>query len=73
MMMIVMMHGEEEEKRNFGWKKRSEGMMTHKYMEYIVVLSINKSVELNEKQKVLMSSFDQGLTVNTSKHVCVGI
>ena len=29
----------------------------------IVVLSINKSVEPNEEQKVMMSSFDQGFTV----------
>jgi hypothetical protein len=38
-------------------------MMTHKYRGCIVVLSINKSVEPNEEQKVLMSSFDQGITV----------
>jgi hypothetical protein len=43
--------------------------MTHKYRGCIVVLSINKSVEPNEEQKVLMSSFDQGITVNTSKQV----
>jgi hypothetical protein len=48
-------------------------MMTHKYMGYMVVLSINKSVEPNEEQKVLMSSFDQGITVNTSKQVFKGI
>jgi hypothetical protein len=33
-------------------------LMTHKYRGCIVVLSINKSVEPNEEQKVLMSSFD---------------
>jgi hypothetical protein len=38
-----------------------------------VVLSINKSVEPNEKQKVLSSGFDQGFTVNTSKQVFRGI
>jgi hypothetical protein len=47
--------------------------MTHKYRGCIVVLSINKSVEPNEEQKVLMSSFDQGITVNTSKQVFRGI
>jgi hypothetical protein len=48
-------------------------MMTHKYRGCIVVLSINKSVEPNEEQKVLTSGFDQGLTVNTSKQVFKGI
>jgi hypothetical protein len=44
-------------------------LMTHKYRGCIVVLSINKSVEPNEEQKVLTSDFDQGFTVNTSKRV----
>jgi hypothetical protein len=44
-------------------------VMTHKYRGCIVVLSINKSVEPNEEQKVLMSGFDQGINVNTSKQV----
>jgi hypothetical protein len=44
-------------------------LMTHKYRGCIVVLSINKSVKPNEEQKVLMRSFDQGITVNTSKQV----
>jgi hypothetical protein len=48
-------------------------VMTHKYRGCIVVLSINKSVEPNEEQKVLMSGFDQGFTVNTSKQVFRGI
>jgi hypothetical protein len=48
-------------------------VMTHKYRGCIVVLSINKSVEPNEEQKVLTSSFDQGITVNTSKRVFRGI
>jgi hypothetical protein len=48
-------------------------LMTHKYRGFIVVLSINKSVEPNEEQKVLTSSFDQGFTVNTSKRVSKGI
>jgi hypothetical protein len=47
--------------------------MTHKYRGCIVVLSINKSVKSNEKQKVLTSSFDQGFTVNTSKRGSRGI
>jgi hypothetical protein len=42
-------------------------VMTHKYRGFIIVLSINKSVEPNEEQKVLMSGFDQGFTANTSK------
>jgi hypothetical protein len=33
-------------------------VMTHKYRRCIVILSINKSVEPNEKQKVLTSGFD---------------
>jgi hypothetical protein len=44
-------------------------LMTHKYRGCIIVLSINKSVESNEEQKVLTSGFDQGFTVNTSKQV----
>jgi hypothetical protein len=51
----------------------SSAMMTHKYRGCIVVLSINKSVEPNEEQKVLTSGFDQGLTVNTGKRVFRGI
>jgi hypothetical protein len=47
----------------------SRWVMTHKYRGCIVVLSINKSVEPNEEQKVLASGFDQGFTVNTSKWV----
>jgi hypothetical protein len=48
-------------------------VMTHKYRGCIVVLSINKSVDPNEEQKVLTSGFDQGFTVNTSKRVFRGI
>jgi hypothetical protein len=48
-------------------------LMTHKYRGCIIVLSINKSVEPNEEQKVLTSGFDQGFTVNTSKRVFRGI
>jgi hypothetical protein len=44
-------------------------MMTHKYRGCIAVLSINKSVEPNEEQKVLTSSFDQEFTVKASKQV----
>jgi hypothetical protein len=51
----------------------SRPVMTHKYRGCIIVLSINKSVEPNEEQKVLMSGFDQGFTVNTSKRVFRGI
>jgi hypothetical protein len=47
-------------------------VMTHKYRGCIVVLSINKSVEPNEEQKVLISGFNQGFTVNTSKQVFRG-
>jgi hypothetical protein len=46
--------------------------MTHKYRGCIVVLSINKSIEPNEEQKLLTSGFDQGFTVNTSKRVFMG-
>jgi hypothetical protein len=48
-------------------------VMTHKYRGCIIVLSINKSIEPNEAQKVLTGSFDQGITVNTSKRVFRGI
>jgi hypothetical protein len=48
-------------------------LMTHKYRGCIIVLSIKKSVEPNEEQKVLTSGFDQGFTVNTSKQVFRGI
>jgi hypothetical protein len=51
---------------------RPSHLMTHKYRGCIVVLSINKSVEPNEEQKVLMSGFDQGFTVNTGKQVFRG-
>jgi hypothetical protein len=43
--------------------------MTHKYRGCIIVLSINKSIEPNEEQKVLTSGFDQGFTVNTSERI----
>jgi hypothetical protein len=52
---------------------RLRTLMTHKYRGCIIVLSINKSVEPNEEQKVLMSGFDQGFTVNTRKWVFRGI
>jgi hypothetical protein len=48
-------------------------VMTHKYRGCIIVLSINKSVEPNEEQKVLTSGFDQGFTINTSNRVFRGI
>jgi hypothetical protein len=38
-------------------------LMTHKYRGCIIVLSINKSVEPNEEQKVLTSGFDQGFSI----------
>ena len=44
----------------------------HKYRGCIVVLSINKSVEPNEEQKVLTSSFDEGFTVNAHRQVFRG-
>jgi hypothetical protein len=62
-----------------GWQQKwfyikdQKAMMTHKYRGCIVVLSINKSVEPNEEQKVLTSGFDQGFTANTSKQVFRGI
>ena len=34
-----------------------DGMMTHKYRGYIIVLSISKSVEPNEEQKEMISGF----------------
>ena len=47
-------------------------LMTHKYRGCIVVLSINKSVEPNEEQKVLTRSFGKDFTVNTSRQVFRG-
>jgi hypothetical protein len=56
------------------WKLYHGGtLMTHKYRGCIIVLLINKSVKPNEEQKVLISGFDQGFTVNTSKRVFRGI
>ena len=43
--------------------------MTHKYRGCIAVLSINKSVEPNEEQKVLASNLDQEFTIKTSRQV----
>ena len=40
-------------------------MMTHKYKGCIVVLSINRSVDPNEEQKVLNSGMEQEIPVNT--------
>ena len=47
-------------------------MITHKYRGCIVLLSINKSVEPNEEQKVLTNSFDEGFTVNAHIQVFRG-
>ena len=41
----------------------TQHVMTHKYRGCIVVLSINKSVEPNEEQKVLAGDLDQEFTV----------
>ena len=46
-------------------------LMTHKYRRSIVVLSINKSVEPNEKQKVLACRFAQGFTANTNRRIFI--
>jgi hypothetical protein len=43
--------------------------MTHKYRGCIVVFSISKSVEPNEEQNVLTSSFDEGFTINAHRQV----
>ena len=45
--------------------------MTHKYRGCIVVLSINKSVEPNEEQKVLASNLDQKFTVKLADRFSV--
>jgi hypothetical protein len=55
------------------WEISEGPVMTHKYRGCIIVLLIDKSVEPNEEQKVLMSGFDQGFTINTSKQVFSGI
>jgi hypothetical protein len=47
-------------------------VMTHKYRGCIIVLSINKSVEPNEEQKMLTSSFEEGFTVNAHSQVFRG-
>ena len=41
------------------WTGVSGVVMTHKYRECIVVLSINRSVDPNEEQKVLTSGVEQ--------------
>src|SRR3954470_22645947 len=46
-------------------------LITHKCRGCILVLSINRSVEPNEEQKVSTSGFDPGITANTSKQVLV--
>jgi hypothetical protein len=38
--------------------------MTHKYRGCIIVLSINKSVDPNEEQKVLNGGMEQEIPVN---------
>ena len=48
---------------------KDSALMTHKYRGSIVVLSIIKSVEPNEEQKVLASNLDQKFTVKTSRQV----
>jgi hypothetical protein len=50
-------------------RQAKAAVMTHKYKGSIAVLLINKSVEPNKEHKVLISGFDQGFTVNTSKQV----
>ena len=47
-------------------------LMTHKYRGSIVVLSISKSVEPNEEQKVLTSGFPQGFTAGTKRKIFMG-
>ena len=55
-----------------GKKKQTKGMMTHKCRGSIAVLSINKSVEPNEEQKVLAGRFAQGFTANTNRRIFMG-
>jgi hypothetical protein len=69
---IIFYQKTEEARRRRREEQQAGSLMTHKYRGCIVVVSINKSVEPNEEQKVLMSSFDQGITVNTSKQVFRG-
>ena len=45
------------------------GVMTHKYRGSIVVVSISKSVEPNEEQKVLTSGFQQGFTTSSKREM----
>ena len=47
-------------------------LMTHKYRGSIVVLSISKSVELNEEKKVLTSGFQQSFTARTKRKIFMG-
>ena len=46
-------------------------VMTHKYRGSIVVLSISKSVEPYEEQKLLTSGFQQGFTTSTKREMCL--
>src|SRR3954469_5152431 len=47
-------------------------MMTHKYRRCIVVLSINRSVDPNEEQKVLSSGMEQEISIILSEQIFRG-
>ena len=46
--------------------------MTHKCRGSILVLSISKSVDPKEEQKVLTSGFQQGYTTSTNGKIFIG-
>jgi len=46
--------------------------MTHKCRGSVVAFSINKSVEPNEEQKVLINSFKQGNDENNKRQIFMG-
>ena len=47
--------------RRLAWLGGRLGLMSHKCRGTIIVLSISKSVEPNEEQKEMISSFQQGI------------
>ena len=50
----------------------TRNLMTHKCRGSIIVISISKSVEPNEDQKVLTSGFQQGFTSKTKRKMFMG-
>ena len=50
-------------------RRQKRVLMTQKCRGSIVAFSISKSDEPNEEQKVLITGFEQGFTVNTREQI----